>query len=263
MNKGIVLSANGLKYSVGEKEIIKDCSLSIKEGLFYGVIGPNGSGKTTLLDLLCNYKKQNSGEITLYGKNLRKYTKREIAKIISLVPQSFDIPFPFTVSDVIKMGRHPYIKRFSTFSSQDTTLVDEIVKELELEQFLDRDFTTLSGGERQRVIFARAMVQNTKIIFLDEATSNLDPFYCHSLLITISNWVRSRKKTVVAVFHELNLASFYCDEIFMMKNGTVLKSGETEQIMNASNIGGIFKIDSEIIRKNSTGKPFVMTKGIF
>jgi iron complex transport system ATP-binding protein len=258
----MILSADAVHYKIGDIPIIKDCSLNLNQGNFYGIIGPNGSGKTTLLDLLCDYKKHHSGEIKLYGKPLHNYSKRDMARHIALVPQSFDIPFPFTVSDVIKMGRHPYIKRFSSFSKEDERLVDEVVAELELEEFLDRDFTTLSGGERQRVIFARALVQDTDIIFLDEATSNLDPFFCHNLLITINRWVRDKNKTVLSVFHELNLASLYCDEIFMMKDGAVKRAGKTEIIMNEENIKDIFRIESEIIRDSNQGKPFVMTKGI-
>ncbi|HOO33318.1 MAG TPA: ABC transporter ATP-binding protein [Thermotogota bacterium] len=262
MDKKDILTAESVHYRIGEVSIIKDCSLKLDEGLFYGIIGPNGSGKTTLLDLLCDYRKYHTGEICLYGKPLNSYSKRDIARHIALVPQSFDIPFPFTVSDVIKMGRHPYIKRFSSFSKSDKALVDEVVGELELGDFLDRDFTTLSGGERQRVIFARALVQNTDIIFLDEATSNLDPFYCHSLLITINKWVREKKKTVLSVFHELNLASLYCDELFMMKDGKVKRAGRTGQIMTEENMKDIFRIESEIIQDSHKGKPFVMTRGI-
>lgn len=261
-NNELLLKTEKVDFSIGNVQILKNISIEFEQGVFYGIIGPNGSGKTTLLDVLCGYKQQTFGEIIMGGKPINNYSKRILAKLVSLVPQAFDIPFPFTVEDVIKMGRHPFRKRFTALTEKDIQIIDEVIEILALSPFLNRDFTTLSGGEKQRVIFARALVQDTPLIFLDEATSNLDPYFCHSLLIVLERWVKKRRKTVVSVFHDLNLASLYCDELLMMKAGQVVKKGETSHIINAMNIEEIFKIKAEINQTNSTGKPFVLTKGI-
>jgi len=257
-----VLMTQDVCYSVDSNEILKNINLKIKKGSFYGIVGPNGSGKTTLMDILCGYRKSDSGEKYLLNKNLEEYSKKELAKKIALVPQTFDIPFSFRVNEVIEMGRHPFIKRFASLTEHDYSIIEDVVSQLGLEDFLARDFMTLSGGERQRVIFARALAQNTPILFLDEATSNLDPYYTHSLLSVVKKWVEDKNITVLAVFHELNLASLYCDEIIMIKNGEIFFSGNTRNTLNEDNVSSVFDIETDIIYDSKTEKPFIMTKGI-
>lgn len=256
------LSAENICFSIEGNEILKNITLSATEGRFYGIVGPNGSGKTTLIDILCGYRKNNSGEKYLFGRNLDDYGKKEIARKIALVPQNFDMPFSFRVGEVIEMGRHPFAKRFSSLDENDYRIIENVVDDLELQDFLDREFMTLSGGERQRVIFARALAQHTPILFLDESTSNLDPFFTHSLLAVVKKCVEQRGVTVISVFHELNLASLYCDEIIMMKNGEIKSMGKTIDILNEENISSVFGVDSEVIIDEYTDKPFVITRGV-
>ena len=243
-----ILQAKDLGFSYGGKDVISNLSLKIEEGIFYGLVGPNGCGKTTLLDLLLGARKPLEGSVLLKGKGLDKYSRRSLAREIALVPQEFKINFSFTVREIILMGRHPYIGRISTPSGHDLGVVEEVMDRVELVPFGDRYITELSGGEKQRVIFARALAQQTPLLLLDEATSNMDIYYTLLCLEHVRGRVRDEGLTVVASFHDLNLASTFCDEIIFMRQGQVLAQGPTDEVLTEDNVRHTFGVDCHIFK---------------
>ncbi len=251
-----MIKTNDIRYSVPGKEIIKGININIKKGCFYGILGPNGSGKTTLMDIICGVIGDYQGSIDILGKNLKTYSKKELAKLLALVPQNFNTSFSFSVEEILEMGRYPHKKKFSFLVDDDKRIIDDVVKELELGNMLDKKITDLSGGERQRAIFGKALIQKTPILFLDESTSNLDPYYAHSLLKKVRDRVDETNLTVISVFHDFTLASLYCDEIIFLKDGKVIKSGETERTLTPENIKYVFNINSKTIE--SGDKKFVI-----
>jgi iron complex transport system ATP-binding protein len=251
-----MIKTNDIKYSVPEKDIIKGVDIHIKKGKFYGILGPNGSGKTTLMDIICGVIEGYNGTIEILGKNIKKYNKKDLAKILALVPQNFNTSFSFSVEEILEMGRYPHRKKFSFMENKDKEIINEVVKELELENILDKKITDLSGGERQRVVFGKALIQETPILFLDESTSNLDPYYAHSLLKKVRDRVEKQNLTVISVFHDFTLASLYCDEIIFLKDGEVVKVGETEHTLTPENIKYVFGVNSKLIE--SDNKKFVI-----
>lgn len=251
-----MIKTNNLKYSVPGKDIIKGVDLHIKKGKFYGILGPNGSGKTTLMDIVCGVIDHYSGSVDIMEKDIKKYHKKNLAKFLALVPQNFNTSFSFSVKEILEMGRYPYRKKFSFMTDKDKALIEEVVKELELENLLDKKITDLSGGERQRVVFGKALIQETPILFLDESTSNLDPYYAHSLLKKVRDRVEEKGLTVISVFHDFTLASLYCDEIIFLKDGKIVKSGETEHTLTPENIKHVFNVKSKMIE--SDRKKFVI-----
>ncbi len=252
-SKRIVLEAQDLIYEIGGRRIINGVSLAFQEATFYSIVGPNGCGKTTLLDLLSGVRRPTSGEIKLYGTELAEISQRDIARAISLMPQSFDVSFDFYVYEVLLMGRYPYKGRFSSFDDRDFKMVEKVVQELNLRGVVNRRITCLSGGERQRSIFGRVLVQDTPIVFLDEATSNLDPYYRYAMLDKVYEMTREKGITVVSVFHDLSLASLYGDHVLMMKDGRIVYQGSRERVLTPENIKDVFGIDVKLLKDSETG----------
>jgi len=177
---------------------------------------------------------------------MRHYGGKELAKEIALVPQDFYVNFPFTVKEILLMGRHPYTPRFASPSSHDLKIVDQVMGLLEIAKFKDKYITEMSGGEKQRVIFARALTQDTPVLLLDEATSNMDIRYTLGILDIVTESVEVRRKTVIAAFHNLNLAATYCDKLVFMKSGRVISKGDLDDVLTEENLRGVFGIESRI-----------------
>jgi ABC-type cobalamin/Fe3+-siderophores transport system ATPase subunit len=217
--------------------VIDNFSMSFSSGKFYGIVGPNGSGKTTILDLLAKHLKPENGKIYYNGIDLASYTSKQLSKEIALVPQNFYINFAFTVREIVLMGRYPYIARFANPTPEDTSIVNEVMEKTE---------TELSGGERQRVVFARALAQNTPVLILDEATSNLDINYSISLLNITEERVKKEEKTVIAVMQDINLAAAYCDYLIFLNAGQIAAHGLTQEVLNPATIKTVFNVDAKV-----------------
>ena len=250
-----------LNYSIGNKQILKDLSFHFEKGKFYGILGPNGSGKTTFLDIISGFKNAPNSEIYIENKELKEYTHLNLAKKIAIVPQKFDIVFPFSVSDILEMGRYPYKSRFSGLKPKDYEIIDSVVEEIGLEIFLEKEITQLSGGEEQRVIFGKALIQTTPILFLDESTSNLDPYYSHSLLEVVKKRVKNEGITVVGVFHDFNLATVYCDEMLVLNEGVIVESGKTEKVLTSKKLEEVFRLKWDKYKSNGNTFVFPNTGG--
>lgn len=246
-----LLSLSNGSFSYGRSQILTDLSLTIEEGKFYGLIGPNGSGKSTLIDILMGISSLNEGNVLHKGIPLNTFRKRELAKHLALVPQSVNIGFEFTVYEIVLMGRHPHIARFNQPSETDYAIVDEAIKLLDISTLKNRPVTQLSGGEKQRVIVARAIAQDTKVLMLDEATSNLDIEHTLEIMRVLHQKVRNTQKTVIAAIHDLNLAAAFCDEIIVLKDGKICNFGPVEDILTVTLINDVFSVKADVIHHNN------------
>jgi iron complex transport system ATP-binding protein len=261
MAEEIIFEMEHLDFSYRKNKVLKDISLAIERGKFYGIVGPNGCGKTTLLDLMAANREPDRGVIKFLGRDIKKYRKIELAKEIALVPQDFHVNFPFVVKEIILMGRHPYIPRFASPSTQDLQLVDTVMGKMEIDELKERYINELSGGEKQRCVFARALVQDTPVLILDESTSDLDIQHTLNALNMIADKVKFEKRTVIATFHNLNLAAAYCHELIFMKSGRVVSKGNTEEVLNEENIRCVFEVDSKIYFDRYSNTKQVVFKG--
>lgn len=253
-----IIEIKKLRFSYGHNLVLKDISLNFETGKFYGILGPNGCGKTTLFDLLIKYKKPDSGTINVNGTNIAKYSREEISKLISIVPQDFYIKFPFKVEEVIWMGRYPYIPKFAFPDNKNKEIVNNIINDLNLADLKDKFITKLSSGEKQRVVFARAIAQTTPILLIDEGTSNMDIRHSVYILNYVKNLVFKERKTVIAVFHNLNFASLYCDRLVFMKHGEIVAYGETDKVFCNEIIEETFNVNCNIYLEQHTGKKQVI-----
>lgn len=233
-------------FAYPQQPVLKDISLRLEPGCFYGLLGPNGSGKTTLLDLLFGHKRPTQGNIFFQGRDIRHFTQRELARHMALVPQSDQINFPFSVQEVVAMGRYPHLSRFEPLSAQDYDLVQEVLDQAGIWPLRSRSVTTLSGGEKQRVIFARALAQNTPVLLLDEATSNLDIKHGLHLMRLTRDLVLSQGTTVVAVFQDLNLAAAFCHRLIFLRQGKVHTWGRTAEVLTSQTLDEVFEVQAEV-----------------
>ena len=246
MDKFLGYQLENLSYAYGQQRVLHDFSLEFTAGKFYAIVGPNGCGKTTLLDLLIGSREAAAGKLRLNGQTLHSYSKRNLARMLALVPQNFSIGFDYTVEEVVLMGRHPYIKRFASPSAEDWQRVEEAMENIGITRFAKRSILELSGGEKQRVVVARALAQNTPVLLFDEATSNLDIRYSLQIFNRVKELVKEQKRTVIAVIHNLNFAAAYSDELIFMKNGKVHTQGAVSEVMTRSNIADLFGVASEV-----------------
>ena len=253
-------AARDITYCYDDHRVIDGISMTLAPGKFYGIIGPNGCGKTTVLDLLCKHRRPASGSITYNGKDLHRFSSKALAREIAVVPQNFYINFPFRTREVVMMGRYPFIARFSPPSAEDTRIVEDAMHKTGTDEFENRFITELSGGERQRVVFARSLAQNTPVLILDEATSNLDVSHSLGLLDVVARQVKQDGKTVVAVFQDINLAAMYCEDLLFMKQGRVVVHGPIAEVLNPDTMRMVFNVEAKIYFERYSGTKQVVFK---
>ena len=235
-----------VSFSYGDKPVIRDLSAELRPGRFYTIVGPNGSGKTTLLDLISGHQRPDAGTIHYKGDPLDRYSRKNLSREMALVPQNYHINFPFTVEEVVMMGRYPHIPRFSPPSAEDLSRVETVMEQTGISRMADRFISELSGGERQRVIFARALAQGTPVLMLDEATANLDIRHIIRLLNLTAESVRTENKTVVAVMQDVNLAAMFSDELVFMKDGAIVAHGPVETVLTSDVIQEVFSVSAKV-----------------
>ena len=232
-----------IKMEIGNNEILKGVSIDSKNREFIGIIGPNGSGKSTLLKCIYRILKPNNGCIMLGEEDISKMSVKESAKKLAVVAQHNYYNFDFSVGEVVLIGRSPHKKSLEPDNSEDYDIVNESLEKVGMLGFKNRSFSTLSGGEQQRVILARALAQQTPCLILDEPTNHLDIKYQLSLL----NIVKSLNLTIISAIHDLNIASMYCDRLFVMKNGRIVGMGTPQEVLTKEFIKEIYDIDVEIV----------------
>jgi len=243
------IQVKNLRFSIDNKEILKDISFDVPKGSFVGIIGPNGSGKSTLLKNIYRLYKPSSGKIILDNKDLFTMKDKECAKEIAVLAQESNSQFDFTVEQIVKMGRYPYKSVFEDYSKDDLKMVSEMLKKVGLDDYSNRSFSNLSGGEKQRALIARALVQNTDFLILDEPTNHLDIGY----QIQLMDLVKSMKITTLSAIHDMNIASMYCDYLIVMKDGKIKKFGNVEEVITAQTLKEIFGVNA-YVGKNPINK---------
>ena len=220
--------------------------LNVTKGEFISILGPNGSGKSTLLKIITGILIPVQGSIKLKNKPFSSYTKKNIAKIIAFVPQAAISVFPFSVYEIVAMGRTPHLNMMGFERNTDHAKISEMLDLVGIYNLKDHGINEVSGGEAQRAYIARALVQEPEILLLDEPNSHLDIKHQLSIFDLIRKLNLGNKITVISVSHDLNLAGFYSYRIILMKNGSIFKDDRTENILTTDNIKYVFDVDSSI-----------------
>lgn len=250
------VKVENLKFSYGNKIILKDISLNFDKGKFYSIIGPNGSGKSTLIKNLSKILPPMANSVFIDKIDISTINNKKLSQKISVIPQDIKIEYDFTVFDVVMMGRSPYKRRFEDFNVEDEKIVEKYMKATNTWYLKDKLITELSGGESQRVIAARALTQETDIILLDEPTSHLDIQYQIEFLKIFKNL--RMNKVIIAVLHDLNLAATFSDEIILINKGEIISKGTPWQVINKENIKNVYNLSVEVFENPINKCPYII-----
>jgi iron complex transport system ATP-binding protein len=249
-----VLSCAQVSFSYGAAEVLSSISFPVSAGEIFGLLGPNGSGKSTLVRLMSGVLSPQTGRVTYAGRDLRTYGREELARAIAVVPQETTIELPFSVLEVVLMGRSPYLGKFGFEGARDLAVAQRAMEKTEVQALAAREVHTLSGGERQRVILARALAQEPRVLLLDEPTAFLDIKHQVAVYDLLKQLSREQGLAVVAILHDLNLAALYCDRLALLKAGRVFCQGIPEQVLTYVNVKAVYETDVYIDLNDITGK---------
>lgn len=241
----MMLSAHNLGWKTGGIDIVNNVSLDLAAGEFLGIVGPNGSGKTSLMAMLSGIRKPSSGDVLLNNKSISVLPRRDVARQIALVEQQAETQERINGRQAVELGRIPYKGAVSPWSPQDDAIVDQALRDVDMEGFGKRMWHTLSGGERQRLHIARALAQQPKILLLDEPTNHLDIGHQIALL----HLVRKQKLTVAAALHDLNHAAMFCDRIVVLKAGRLVAIGKPCDVLTSELILDVFGVHVDVERE--------------
>jgi len=259
------ITIENVECGYGGAPVIRGLSLDVPSGEFLGILGPNGSGKTTLLRAATGIIRTSAGRITLNGTDIRLLGTRDIARQVACVMQDSAAAvgtthLAFSVRDIVTMGRTPYLSRTGWETSRDREAVGRAMDLAEVAHLANRPITELSGGERQRAFIAMALAQECDVIMLDEPTSHLDIAHQIGILDLFAKLNRDGNKTVIGVFHELNLASEYCERLLLLKDGQVAAVGKPEEILTVEMIQSIYGAQVTVRPSPATGRPHVFVR---
>ncbi|MFA5309327.1 MAG: ABC transporter ATP-binding protein [Dehalococcoidales bacterium] len=226
-----MLKVEGVHFSFGKHKVLNGVSFGVKNGEFICVIGANGCGKTTLLKTMLGFLKPEKGSVMLYGKSVHKMDERELAKKIAYIPQTHSPPFPFSVMDVVLIGRTPHLSRTCNPTKKDISIAKESMSRLGILGYADKKYTELSGGQRQMVIIARALTQQPDILIMDEPAASLD--YGNQYLV-LAHMLRLTKDgmSILMVTHNPDHALYCADRIIAMRDGEIIQLGQAREVVN-------------------------------
>ena len=240
-----IISAQNISFAYENHLVLQDLSFSVPCGQYTALIGSNGSGKTTLLNLLCGYLKPRDGRIFYQGRHAAKMTIDERAKNFAVIHQNETNQFPFTVLAVVLMGLHPYRSRFGRLTAEQYRQAETIMTATNTLDLAQKAITEISGGEFQRVILARALLQQPKVLFMDEAMADLDISARIKMIKLLKSLAQQFSMTIVAIDHDITLAYRYSDYVLALKNGRLTESGATKTVLTEALFAEVFAVKAE------------------
>jgi len=244
-------------YTDSDEFTLNHVSLDIRKSQRVALLGPNGSGKTTILKIASGVLSPKKGAILLRERNIRELSRKEIAREVAVVPQYFNIPFAFSVEEIVMMGRTPFIKTFSGGTERDHMAVKYALDITKIESLKTRSFNELSGGERQRVILAMALAQQPDLLFLDEPTTHLDINHQIEMLKLVDQLNNTKGTTIVAAMHDLNLAAMYFERLIILKDGRIVADGTPQEVLTCRLIKEVFSVSVQV-GQHPSGVPHIV-----
>ena len=236
----IEIEMQNVRLCYGHKPVLEDITLKVMPGEIVGLIGPNGSGKSTVIKALSRIISPYSGKILLDGKDASRISRRDLARLLGVVPQMPLLPSAFTAFEIVLMGRNPHLGLFQYEGPRELAIAWQAMEKTGTQALAERWINELSGGEIQCLLIARVLAQETKAILLDEPTANLDIGRQVEILDLIKKLCLENNLTVLAALHDLNLASQYCNRLFLLNNGRVHAEGTPKEVITEQNIREVY-----------------------
>ncbi len=244
-----MIVARSLWVELGRTYVVRDVSLEVGNGEWVALIGPNGAGKTTVLRAMCGLVPY-EGELVVDGREVRRGTRREIARRVALVPQTPSTPPELTVAEYVLLGRTPHISYLGSERVSDREAADRALERLDLTAFRERLLGSLSGGELQRVVLARALAQEAPVLLLDEPTSALDLGRQQQVLELVDS-LRHDGLTVVSTMHDLSLAGQYADRLVLLDRGGVVAEGLATDVLSRENLSAYYGASVRVLHEGN------------
>jgi iron complex transport system ATP-binding protein len=253
-----MLSIENISAGYDGKLVLHNVSMKAHAGQFIGLIGPNGSGKTTLLRVISGVLAPETGQVLLQGTRLKKIGKRNLARVMACLSQDISLDLSFTVREITLMGRVPHLPKLGGESKKDFEIAENAMEFADVSHFADCLITEISGGERQRALIAMCLAQEPRVLLLDEPTNHLD--IAHQLLVLdlIKKLNCQTGMTVVAVFHDLNLAAEYCDKLLVLDCGRVEAFGSPQDVLTADMILKVYGAKVQTLKNPVSNKPHIV-----
>ena len=258
MNPALLIEADNLSLRLGGAQILQGLSFALEAGEYVSVVGPNGAGKSTLVKCLAGIHRDWEGELRIRGRSLLKIPHRELAKLVSYVPQADGRSLPFSVHEFVMMGRYPHLSAFSSCRPEDEAVVDAALELTGLNDFRHRMMDTLSGGERQNAHIAAALAQGAEVLLLDEPVTFLDYRHQSDILRTLKQINRDSGIAIVSVSHDLNHAVEWSDRIVAIRSGRAVFDGLPSQILDNQWLRTIYDIPFRFVPNPASELPLVI-----
>ncbi|MFH0921122.1 MAG: ABC transporter ATP-binding protein [Fibrobacterota bacterium] len=253
-----MIHIDNITFSYGRKPFIQGLSLRVREGELHGILGPNGAGKSTLLRLMGGLLAAQSGRVQVNNVEIGRLSPLDRAKLLAFVFQENYTGFPFTVEQMVLLGRHPHQDAVLFDTEADKKAAAGALELLGMTGFEQRLFRTLSGGEKQRVAIAAAIAQSTPVILFDEPTAFTDLRYQSEIYRLIHRIARTQNLTTVVITHDVNLASLYCDTLSVLRRGEILATGTPNDILTEALLSEAYATKVKIIRHPEENVPLVV-----
>ena len=228
------------------KEIIHGIDFAVQPGEFVCIIGANGSGKTTTLKSLLGLIKPFSGSVKINGQSISGLSEKKLARHFAYIPQAHTPPFPFSVADVVLLGRTPYLNRLAYINPEDRAIAYNAICQVGIEDLAKRTYTHLSGGQQQLVLIARALAQESEVLVMDEPTASLDFGNQHAVLTQAKSLVNAGR-SVIMVTHDPGHAFFCATRVIIMHEGRIYADGDPKSVITKDSLRTIYNIDIEVI----------------
>lgn len=240
-----MIQVRDVEFSYGKQKVLKGISFCMEKGEFVCVLGANGCGKTTLLKSILAFLTPQHGQVLLYGKDIHQMDERERARKIAYIPQYHTPPFPFTVRDVVLMGRTPHLSRICRPTEKDCRIADESMERLGIARYANKSYTALSGGQRQMVVIARALAQQPDLLIMDEPTASLDFGNQYLVLAQVKKLAREGMG-VLMVTHNPDHAFYCADRIIAMEDGKILSMGDAGKVINEAVMKAVYHMPVKV-----------------
>jgi iron complex transport system ATP-binding protein len=252
---GLVL--RGVTAGYGAAPVVHDVDLRVAPGEVVGLVGPNGSGKTTLVRAASRALKPTAGTIVARGRDLATLTAREAARLVAVVPQDVQPAFSYTVLELVLMGRTPYLSAWGGGGPEDWERARAAMAATRVRHLSDRPAEELSGGERRRVVLAQALAQAAPVLILDEPTTHLDVRHVLDLLGIVRGLAARDGTAVLAILHDLNLASSACDRLLVLDRGAVVAEGPPDRVVTPTLLRTVYGVEADVVTDDLSGRPAV------
>lgn len=244
-----ILEARNISLTYGgkkPKQALIDLSFNVKEGDFTTILGPNGSGKSTLLRILAGLLEPTGGSVQFKGKSFKNISRKNIARKIAYVPQKNFSVFPFSVIEIVMMGRSPHLNYMGIERYEDVEVVNNALEVMGITDLADKGINEISGGEAQRAFIARAIAQQPEVILLDEPNAHLDIEHQISIFKLLKKLNREDGVTVITVSHDLNLAGHFTNDAVLLKDGSLFSKGSKKKVLTEENLYSVFGVECKI-----------------